>query len=214
MTETTFPPLLLAGQAAASGVRVNAVAPGQVETSLVPIPRDAMLAMTDANHLIKRPIQPEEVRCSPLVADDHKSSPVAGDLMHTWLSRPGPINQSDVTCSPKPILEAHRYKAVGEQLSCHLSGQGATESSECRRQAVRYDLTYTTCEPWHSRGDGLQWRRPPVWRHLSGRMIYASMCNAFVVDRPCWEKLVERGAADFQQQTCRLIPKGVAGFCD
>eukprot|EP00752_Nemacystus_decipiens_P004010 g3673.t1 len=48
-------------EGASLGVRVNSVVPGQVETSIVDITHDELVAASGNYHLIKRPIQPEEV---------------------------------------------------------------------------------------------------------------------------------------------------------
>lgn len=52
-------------QGAASGVRVNSVVPGHVETPIYgDMPRDMLVGVTGTTQLIARPIEPEEVRRS------------------------------------------------------------------------------------------------------------------------------------------------------
>eukprot|EP00903_Cladosiphon_okamuranus_P008986 g8596.t1 len=48
-------------EGAASGVRVNSVAPGITETPMVEAPPEALVTVTETTHLIGRPVQPEEV---------------------------------------------------------------------------------------------------------------------------------------------------------
>lgn len=55
-------PFLVVCQGSASGVRVNSVLPGLVETPILEAPHDTMVSMAEKLHLIPRPIQPEEVR--------------------------------------------------------------------------------------------------------------------------------------------------------
>ena len=78
-------------QGSASGVRVNSIAPGVVETSLVgEVPHDQLVGMTGATQLIGRPIQPEEVRLNP--RDAHSDSIFAVLLLDSFftISRQGP----------------------------------------------------------------------------------------------------------------------------
>lgn len=50
-------------QGAESNVRVNAVAPGHVTTPIYgDVPDEALAGMSKANHIIERPLKPEEVR--------------------------------------------------------------------------------------------------------------------------------------------------------
>lgn len=61
LTTPLFQPLACKG--AASGVRVNSIVPGIVETPLAgEVPHDILAGMTGMTQLIARPIQPEEVR--------------------------------------------------------------------------------------------------------------------------------------------------------
>ncbi len=51
------------GQGAASGVRVNSVVPGHVETPIYgEMPRDMLVGITGTTQLFGRPIESEEVR--------------------------------------------------------------------------------------------------------------------------------------------------------
>eukprot|EP00903_Cladosiphon_okamuranus_P013047 g12171.t1 len=48
-------------EGAASGVRVNSVAPGITETPMVEAPPEALVSVTETTHVIGRPVQPAEV---------------------------------------------------------------------------------------------------------------------------------------------------------
>lgn len=71
LTDTRHPPCgrpcsLASRQGAASGVRVNSVSPGHVETPIYgEMPRETLVAVTGTTQLIARPIKPEEVRHVP-----------------------------------------------------------------------------------------------------------------------------------------------------
>eukprot|EP00903_Cladosiphon_okamuranus_P014875 g13774.t1 len=66
-------------EGAASGVRVNSVVPGYVETPITDdIPQDRLVALVKMSHLIQRPIQPEEVAKVVLFLASEDAAAVTG----------------------------------------------------------------------------------------------------------------------------------------
>lgn len=73
--------VLFVVQGAASGVRVNSVSPGHVETPIYgDMPVEMLTAISKTTQLIGRPIQPDEVRytnrVTKFVRDDSRTMPV------------------------------------------------------------------------------------------------------------------------------------------
>ncbi|CAM9188291.1 unnamed protein product [Sphacelaria rigidula] len=68
-------------EGAESNVRVNAVAPGHVTTPIYgDVPDEALAGMSKANHIIERPLKPEEISKAALFLASDDASAVTGSI--------------------------------------------------------------------------------------------------------------------------------------